>query len=67
MENYDGFVVFMLSLVGFIVGVLITRWIFNIGTIVRLLKVNGFLLRRLAEKNDALNEKDKEWVNSNLR
>lgn len=57
----------VLSIAVMIISIKIASWIFRIDTIIRYLRAQLFLLKRIAEKSDALNEEQRQWVEKQLK
>jgi hypothetical protein len=63
----DPILYILLSFISLIIVLLIAKWVFNIGTIIRYLRAQLFLLKRIAEKSDALNEEQRQWIDKQLK
>jgi hypothetical protein len=63
----DPIVYILTSFIALIVTLLIAKWVFNVSTIIRYLRAQLFLLKRIAEKSDALNEEQRQWIDKQMK
>jgi hypothetical protein len=63
----DPIVYILLSFASLLITLLIARWVFNISTIIKYQRAQLFLLKRIAEKSEALNDEQRKWIDEQMK